>query len=112
MTNFECIKSMSVEQLAQFLDDTQRRECEGMHVVNDDGTLRHQSLVTGWTNWLMKEAKIYDEGGQHNFKSCCASCQYGKPDDLGDRICTNVDSENCADWVDDDDACECWEGKS
>lgn len=49
------------------------------------------------------------ESNLHHALKTCATCQYGKPDDLGDRICTNVDSENCADWVGDDDTCECWE---
>lgn len=109
MTNFECIKSMNIEQLAQFLDDTQRRMCQSVNIVNSDGTLRYQSLVKGWANWLMGEAVFHDEDEKHN---ACATCRYGELNDLGDRICTNVDSENCADWVGDDDACECWEEKS
>lgn len=38
----------------------------------------------------------------------CATCQYGKLDDLDDRICTNDKSDNCADWVGDDDMCNYW----
>lgn len=111
MTNFECIKSMSIEQLAQLLDDTQRRECEEMHVVNDDGTLQHQSLARGWANWLNSEAEFHDKDGSDASK-ICATCQYGKLDNLGDRICANDKSENCANWVSGFDTCDYWEGES
>lgn len=38
----------------------------------------------------------------------CSTCRYGHLDELCDRTCVNADSERCADWVGDDDACPEW----
>lgn len=39
----------------------------------------------------------------------CRTCRWGARDDLADLVCVNGDSEQCADWVGDDDTCDCWE---
>lgn len=57
-TNFEMIKAMNVGELAQFIDDIQREECIAEHAIGDDGKIIHESLVTGWENWLSAEAKM------------------------------------------------------
>lgn len=60
-TNADRIRAMSDEELAQFLDDTQRMECESIHVLNGDGTLKYQSLVNGWLRWLQQPAEEVQE---------------------------------------------------
>ena len=52
MTNFERIKNMSDEELAEFLDETQRMECEAIHELNKDGSWKFVSAKTGWLIWL------------------------------------------------------------
>lgn len=52
MTNGDRIRAMSDEELAMFLDETQRRECEALHLVNHDGTLKFESCQKGWLVWL------------------------------------------------------------
>lgn len=57
MTNADRIRAMSDEELAEFLDDTQRKECESLHILNDDGTMKFESLKTGWLIWLQQPAE-------------------------------------------------------
>ncbi len=54
VTNADYIRAMSDEELAEFLDETQRMECEAPHIINDDGTLRFQSVKNGWRDWLQR----------------------------------------------------------
>lgn len=56
-TNADRIRAMSDEELAEFLDDTQREECESLHILNDDGTMKFESLKKGWLIWLQKPAE-------------------------------------------------------
>lgn len=39
----------------------------------------------------------------------CVTCHYGKRDDFGDLICVNAKSNNCSDWVCENDTCDCWQ---
>lgn len=55
-TNADCIRAMSDEELAEFLDTTQKMECEAFHVINSDGTLKFESLKNGWLEWLQQPA--------------------------------------------------------
>lgn len=52
MTNADRIREMSDFELANFLDDVQRKECESLHLLKKDGTLRFESCVNGWLYWL------------------------------------------------------------
>lgn len=52
MTNADRIRAMSDFQLANFLDDVQRKECESLHVLESDGKLKFESCVNGWVYWL------------------------------------------------------------
>lgn len=43
---------------------------------------------------------------------CCGTCKWHWYVNIyEDFVCTNIDSEYCADWTDYDDYCEDWEGK-
>ena len=44
-------------------------------------------------------------------EQCCGTCQYHKADDCwpSDWVCTNADSENCADFTEWEDWCEQYE---
>ena len=57
ITNADCIRAMSDELLAEFLDTTQKMECEAFHAINSDGTLRFESLKNGWLEWLQQPAE-------------------------------------------------------
>ena len=57
MTNFERIKNMSDEELAEFLDETQRMECEAIHELNKDGSMKFKSAKTGWLIWLRQPSR-------------------------------------------------------
>ena len=52
MTNADRIRSMSDEELADFLDEVQEEECNALHEVRQDGTLKFMSLRNGWLEWL------------------------------------------------------------
>lgn len=54
MTNADYIRHLSDDALAKFLDDTQRMECESIHVLNEDGSIKFQSMKTGWLVWLQQ----------------------------------------------------------
>lgn len=41
-------------------------------------------------------------------KECCSTCKHHYPDGL-DWVCTNPDSDYCADWTEYNDKCEEWE---
>lgn len=56
-TNADRIRAMSDELLAEFLDTTQKMECEAFHAINSDGTLRFESLKNGWLEWLQQPAE-------------------------------------------------------
>lgn len=56
-TNADRIRAMSDEELAEFLDTTQKMECEALHVINSDGTLKFESLKNGWLKWLQQPVK-------------------------------------------------------
>lgn len=57
MTNADCIRNMNDEELARFLDEVQRQECEALHEIRPDGSLKFYSCQYGWLRWLKKEAK-------------------------------------------------------
>lgn len=61
-TNADCIRAMSDEELAEFLDTTQKMECEAFHVINSDGTLKFESLKNGWLKWLQQPAEGWSDG--------------------------------------------------
>lgn len=46
-----------------------------------------------------------------DFKACCGTCQLCLVDELGDHICVNYESDNCASYVDKNDFCYSWEKK-
>lgn len=52
ITNADKIRALSDEELAEFLDETQRQECESLHVLKNDGSLRFESCKNGWLFWL------------------------------------------------------------
>ena len=43
---------------------------------------------------------------------CCGTCKWHVKDELGDWICVNDESENCADWTEYNDSCEEWEARN
>ncbi|MEG1894616.1 MAG: hypothetical protein RR162_00150 [Oscillospiraceae bacterium] len=45
-------------------------------------------------------------------KQSCGTCEYGYIDELGDCICVNSDSDNCTEYVGNDDICKNWEDKN
>ena len=51
MTNADKIRSMSNEELAEFLDGTQYREWEEIK-ENEDELNSYRSCVNGWLAWL------------------------------------------------------------
>lgn len=57
MTNADFIRDMNDEDLARFLDEVQRQECEALHEIRPDGSLVFNSCQYGWLLWLKKEAK-------------------------------------------------------
>ena len=57
MTNADCIRNMSDEDLARFLDEVQRQECEALHEMLPDGSLMFNSCQYGWLLWLKEKAK-------------------------------------------------------
>ena len=43
---------------------------------------------------------------------CCGTCKWQWYENVDEGfVCTNIDSEYCADWTDYADSCEDWEGK-
>lgn len=43
---------------------------------------------------------------------CCGTCKWHWYENIDEGfVCTNIDSEYCADWTDYADSCEDWEGK-
>ena len=43
-------------------------------------------------------------------KRICGTCRYHQHEDVDDGwVCTNAESENCADWTEYTDSCEEWE---
>lgn len=57
MTNADYIRNMNDEELACFLDEVQRQECEALHEMRPDGSLMFNSRQYGWLLWLQEEAK-------------------------------------------------------
>lgn len=44
--------------------------------------------------------------------SSCGNCRWHYHEDIDDGyMCVNAESNRCADWTDDTDFCEAWEGK-
>lgn len=39
----------------------------------------------------------------------CKSCDYGSTNELNDIVCTNSDSANCCEFMQDDDTCHHWQ---
>lgn len=39
----------------------------------------------------------------------CGTCDYGSRDELGDIVCVNGSSVNCAEFINDSDTCEHWQ---
>lgn len=60
-TNADHIRSMTDEELAQFLDDTQYREWEAIQESRRE-LLEFDSCVDGWVAWLKRP---YREKGQN-----------------------------------------------
>ena len=60
MTNADCIRDMNDEELARFLDEVQSQECEALHEMNPDGSLKFNSLQYGWLLWLQAEERTLD----------------------------------------------------
>lgn len=60
MTNADCIRNMSDEDLARFLDEVQRQECEALHEMSPDGSLKFNSRQYGWRLWLQAEERTLD----------------------------------------------------
>lgn len=56
MINADCIRGMNDEELARFLDEVQRQECEALHEMCPDGSLKFNSRQYGWLLWLQAEA--------------------------------------------------------
>ena len=43
---------------------------------------------------------------------CCGTCKWHLYENIDEGfVCTNIDSEYCADWTDYADSCEDWEGE-
>lgn len=43
----------------------------------------------------------------------CGNCKWHEHENIDDGyVCVNHESENCADWTEDDDCCECWEANT
>lgn len=57
MTNADYIRNMNDEELARFLDEVQRQECEALHEMRPDGSLKFYSCQYGWWLWLKKEVE-------------------------------------------------------
>ena len=60
MTNADFIRNMSDEDLARFLDEVQRQECEALHEMSPDGSLKFNSRQYGWLLWLQAEERTLD----------------------------------------------------
>lgn len=60
MTNADCIRDMNDEELARFLDEVQRQECEALHEMSPDGSLKFNSCQYGWLLWLQAEERTLD----------------------------------------------------
>ena len=60
MTNADCIRDMNDEELARFLDEVQRQECEALHEMSPDGSLKFNSRQYGWLLWLQAEERTLD----------------------------------------------------
>lgn len=52
ITNADRIRAMNDFELANFLDDVQRKECESLHLLGSNGDLKFKSCVNGWLYWL------------------------------------------------------------
>lgn len=94
ITNADCIRLKSDEELARFLDETQRQECEDLHEVNPDGSLKCESCKRGWLIWLKKEAKA--------MKACNSNANYiaaeGYTPTAGHTVAASgyISADNCA----------------
>lgn len=60
MTNADYIRDMNDEELARFLDEVQRQECEALHEMSPDGSLKFNSRQYGWLLWLQAEKRTLD----------------------------------------------------
>ena len=60
MTNADYIRDMNDEELARFLDEVQRQECEALHEMSPDGSLKFNSRQYGWLLWLQAEERTLD----------------------------------------------------
>lgn len=58
VTNADKIRGLSNEELALFLDETQRRECEALHVLDPKGFPQFESCVKGWLEWLQMPVEV------------------------------------------------------
>lgn len=61
MTNADFIRNMSDEDLARFLDEVQRQECEALHEMSPDGSLKFNSRQYGWLLWLQEDTGLTPE---------------------------------------------------
>lgn len=49
--------------------------------------------------------------GEVRMNKCCGTCKYHKHEDISDGyICVNLNSDNCADWTENESCCDEWEG--
>ena len=61
MTNADYIRNMNDEELARFLDEVQRQECEALHEMSPDGSLKFNSCQYGWLLWLQEKTEKASE---------------------------------------------------
>lgn len=46
-------------------------------------------------------------------KKCCGTCRWHEHEGIDEGwVCTNADSDYCADWTEYDHCCEEWEGRN
>lgn len=64
MTNADYIRNMNDEELACFLDEVQRQECEALHEMRPDGSLKFYSCQYGWRLWLKEEVRRWRSNAQ------------------------------------------------
>ena len=57
ITNADVIRRMSDEELAEFLDDTQKEEFEFLCDADEEEKTTYRSCVNGWLAWLQQEAE-------------------------------------------------------
>ncbi len=57
MTNYEAIRNMSIEEMAEFLDNHVIRSCLHCSYRNEDGNCYDRNCKLGYKKWLESEVK-------------------------------------------------------